>query len=104
MTREGTAMFKVFVADNYHFMEQDSTYKLGEYPTWAEAEAAARRLVDECLREGFRPGMGAEDLYGTYVSFGDDPYIVPTPAGEDRFSAWDYAKRRCEEMCAATVG
>src|SRR5262245_22319631 len=96
-------MFAVFVADNYHFMEQDSTYKLGEYATWVEAEAAARRLVDECLNDGFRPGMGAEDLYDTYVSFGDDPYIVPTPAGEERFSAWDYAKRRCEEMCAVTV-
>jgi hypothetical protein len=91
-------MFTVFVADNYHFMEADSTFKLGAYATWAEAEAAARGWVDRCLTEGFRPGMPAGALYDEYVSFGDDPYIVPIPAGE-QFSAWDYAKRRCAEMC-----
>jgi hypothetical protein len=91
-------MFTVFVADNFHYLDQDSTYKLGAYPTWAEAEAAARRLVDGCLEEGFRPGITPEVLYEGYVAFGDDPYIVPNPPGET-FSAWDYAKQRCAEMC-----
>jgi len=64
---------------------------------------AARELVDRNLKEDFRPGMCADDLYGGYVAFGDDPYIVPTPAGQ-RFSAWDYAKVRCQELCAAVRG
>ena len=43
--------------------------------------------------------MSAEALYSSYTSFGEDPFI----AGHDprtTFSAWDYAKARCAELCA----
>jgi len=33
-----------------------------------------------------------------YTNFGEDPFIVPTPADVD-FFAWGYAKLRCEEIC-----
>jgi hypothetical protein len=47
--------------------------------------------------------MTAADLHDTYTSFGDDPFIRPAPDGE-KFSAWDYAKQRCDELCAARAG
>ena len=93
-------MFVVRVADNFHYMDDDETFTHGEFATWPEAIAAARQLVDRYLAAAFRPGMTSAALYDGYTSFGDDPYIVPVLDGE-RFSAWEYAKHRCEAMCEA---
>jgi hypothetical protein len=41
--------------------------------------------------------MPPEDLYRQFVTFGVDPVIVP--ALDQKFSAWDYAKERCLEIC-----
>ena len=92
-------MFTIKVADNFHYMDESETYTDGEFATWAEAVAAARRIVDECLTEYHVDGATAEGMFSSYKMFGDDPYIVPVPAGE-HFSAWDYAEKRCQELCA----
>lgn len=92
-------MYTVRVADNFHYMDEDETYTLGAFPTWAEAVAAARRVVDRSLEELHQPGMDAEALFAQYTAFGEDPYIVPVPDGEAEFSAWDYAKQRCAVLC-----
>ena len=46
--------------------------------------------------------MSAAELFTSYALFGEDPFIVATPAeGTDvLFSARDYASRRCDELCA----
>jgi hypothetical protein len=93
-------MFTMYVADNFHYMDEDETYIHGVFATWAEATAAARQIVDESLAHHYRPGMTAADLHRMYTSFGDDPFIRPKPDGE-KFSAWDYARQRCDELCAA---
>lgn len=92
-------MFVVRAADNFHCMDEDETCTHGEFVTWAEAVAAARMIVDRCLAEHHRPGIAAEALFLQYTLFDDDPFIVPTPSGEN-FSAWDYAKARCAVLCA----
>ncbi len=92
-------MFSVRVWDNFHYMDEDEAYIRGEYPTWDEAVAAARRLVDLSLAECYKPGMTAADLYSYYTSFGDDTSVVPEPKGH-HFSAWGYARDRCEELCS----
>ena len=92
-------MFTIRVADNFHYMDEDETYTAGEFATWEEALVAARERVDRSLAEAYTPGMTADALFGQYTSFGDDPYIVPTPAGE-KFSAWDYARQRSEVICS----
>ena len=86
--------YKVFVDDNFHYMDEDERYELGEFDTAEEALAAAKRIVDEFLDPAYEPWMTAEELYQGYTGFGEDPFIVsddPTC----RFSAWDYAKERC---------
>jgi hypothetical protein len=93
-------MFVVEVADNFHYMDEGDTYKHGEFASWPEAVAAAQQIVDRYLVESYRPGVAAATLYDSYLTFGDDPFISPVPPGE-RFSAWDYAKQRCEEICAS---
>jgi len=91
-------MFVVQVADNFHYMDPDETHTEGEFATWDLAVAAARRIVDCSLADYCRPGVGWLEMYEQYTRFGEDPYIIPTPDGQ-RFSAWDYAKQRCQELC-----
>lgn len=92
-------MFIVHVADNFHHGDESESYKHGEFATWVEAVAAARTLVDRYLLEALRPEMTEADLCRSYQSFGEDPYIVPIPEGE-QFSAWEYARERCRELTA----
>jgi hypothetical protein len=91
--------FTVYVADNFHHGDDDETYEHGEYATYARAVAAAKRIVDAWLKNAYEPGANPDDLYQRYASFGDDPYVVPEPEGK-HFSAWEYAKQRCQELCA----
>jgi hypothetical protein len=94
--------YKVFVDDNFHYMDESERYELGEFPTLDAAIEASKKIVDEYLFAAYQPGMTAQALFGSYMSFGEDPYIVATPSKETEvlFSAWDYAKRRCDELCA----
>lgn len=91
-------MYVVRVADNFHYMDQNEHYTHGTYATWQEAVAAAHSIVDRCLEEYARPGITADELFAQYSTFGDDPFIVPTPQGES-FSGWDYAKECCAKLC-----
>jgi hypothetical protein len=63
------------------------------------AIAAAKRIVDEYLTSAHTSGMSAAQLYHSYVNFGEDPYIVAEQSTGVLFSAWDYARKRCDEMC-----
>ncbi len=93
-------MFVVRVADNFHYMDESEIYTHGEFTTWDEAVIAAKNIVDRCLIEDYEPDMTAEILYSRYKSFGDDPFIIPVPKGEN-FSGWDYAKERCQSLCGS---
>ena len=95
--------YRVLVDDNYHYMDESERWTLGEYATYAEALAACKRLVDNCLTEAYVSGMPAQKLYFYYTMFGDDPFIVErsdSPDTSPGFSAWTYAKARCEELCS----
>jgi hypothetical protein len=97
------ARYKVMVDDNYHFMDEDERYELGVFDSAEAAIAACRRIVDEWLQHGYKPGMSADQLYEGYVGFGEDPFIVPLEdAPQVKFSAWDYARERSVVICAAT--
>ncbi len=91
--------FRVVVDDNFHYMDEDERYESATYPTVEAALEAARRIVDDYLISVHRPGMTAEQLYGYFTSFGEDPFSVGSDAKRVTFSAWDYAKGRCAEMC-----
>lgn len=62
----------------------------------AEAIAKCIEIVYKCLQASYKPRMTNEELYEDYTSFGDDPYIV----GDGKFSAWTYAKQKCDEICS----
>jgi len=93
--------YTVRVDDNYHYMDADKRYTHGEYETLEDAIKAAKEIVDDFLSSAYTPGMSAEKLYQGYTSFGDDPFIIGPE--EKQFSAWEYAKARCEVLCATVT-
>ncbi len=93
-----TKKYLVYVDDNFHFLDENERYRLGEFETCEEAMAACKKIVDEFLEKGYKEGMSFEELYSGYTGFGEDPFII----SDDKacfFSAWDYAKKRSAELC-----
>jgi len=90
--------YEVFVDDNYHYMDEGERYKHGEFATFEEALNACRAIVNEYLQTSYEEGMTAGQLYQVYTGFGEDPFIVGEPA-PFHFSAWDYARERCSQIC-----
>jgi hypothetical protein len=99
-TAVSSMSFTVFVADNFHYMDESKTYKLGEFESLEPALEASKRIVDEYLSSAYQADMTAAQLYQSYVNFGEDPYIIPSEAEGGRFSAWTYARERCDAICA----
>jgi hypothetical protein len=94
--------YKVVVDDNFHYMDESERYTHGEFESFDIALSAAKALVDGELRSLYRSGITADELYSHYTSFGNDPFIL----SEDQschFSAWNYARERCQEICKGAV-
>jgi hypothetical protein len=92
--------FNVRIRENSHYMDESEAYDHGSFATYAEAEAACRKIVDEFLTGNRKPGIGAETLFRLYTTFGEDPTIDGPGPGGERFSAWDYARERCDQLCS----
>jgi hypothetical protein len=93
-------MYKVLIDDNFHYMDEDERHEHATFPTAEEAVAACRRLVDAWLVRNHKPSVTATELYEQYRSFGEDPFVVSPPGGEDvKFSAWGYARERALALC-----
>ena len=91
--------FKVRVRENSHYQDESEAYDHGNFATYAEAEAACRRIVDEFLKQNRKRGMDPEALFNLYTMFGEDPVIDGVGPGGTAFSAWEYAETRCHEIC-----
>jgi len=96
--------YKVLTADNFHaYDDDDGVDDCGSYETQEEAVVAAKLIVDKSLRwerrQSSNPG-DPDELYDRYMDFGDDPVIRPDT--EPHFSAWEYAKSRCADICRET--
>ena len=93
--------YRALVDDNFHYMDEDKRYERGTYPTLEAATAVRQAIVDAFLLSSGQPGMSAGELFDLYTGFGEDPIIIaPDQQGHVLFSAWDYARRRREELCA----
>jgi hypothetical protein len=76
-------------------MDPEERYELGVFSTLEEAVEVCKRMVNKQLANWARRDITAKELYKLYVSFGDDPYVVPDPTG---FSGWDYARERSQAL------
>jgi hypothetical protein len=95
----------VLVDDNFHYMNADERRQAGVYETVDKALAVCRRIVDRSVKQMYRRGMSAKDLYESYVTFGEDPFIQVLDVEDDRaeFSAWNYAKERCQAISGQLI-
>ena len=91
--------YSAYVDDNFHFTDEEARYKLGDFATLDEAVAACKRMVDQFLQREVSHDTTAEERYAQYTGFGPDPFIVTDHPGAEHppFSAWSYAKERCQE-------
>jgi len=92
-------MTKVFVDEHFHYQDEEHRYEHGEFDNPDEAVAVCKQIVDRSLEPMLKanPDIAADALFQIYAMFGEDPFVVPAHA----FSAWDYAKERCEELTQA---
>jgi hypothetical protein len=81
-------------------MDEDDVSIDGTFAGYVAALNRCKSIVEASLQQQYRPGMSADDLYEAYTSFGDDPSILPPPP--EAFSAWEYARKRCTEICEAS--
>ncbi len=100
---EPTRAFTVYVDDNYHFMDEYSRYKAGEFDTYEEALALARKIVDESIVSPIETGSTPERVLEQYRMFGEDPFILSngTIEYDGHFSAWSYAEERARTLYEA---
>jgi hypothetical protein len=94
--------YRVLVDDNFRYMDASQRFVLGEFATYGEAFAVCKEMVDRFLRHEYVAGMPASTLYLRYIMFGRDPFIVNAADGGEAqpgFSAWEYAKARCVDLC-----
>jgi hypothetical protein len=98
--RKRNSIYRVFADNNFLHVNNGERTANKEFATLASAIDACRKIVDDFLASTFTPGISAEDLYSYYKMFGEDPWI----SGADGvpFSAWDYAGKRCVELCRQT--
>ena len=99
--------YRVLVDENFHCKGRSHRYALGDYATYAEAFAVCKEIVDRFLRHEYVAGMPASALYFRYMMFGREPFLVCAADDAEMqpgFSAWDYARERCGELCEALPG
>jgi len=94
--------FKVFVDDNFHYMDEGERYALGEFETAEAALSAAKTMVDEDLKSFYKNGMPAVEVYSQYTMFGVDPFII-SDGKKVEFSARTYARIRSEELFGSHI-
>ncbi len=95
---EQTHSYKVMVDDNFHYMDESERYQLAEFNSCAAAISACKKLVDDYLLSAYIPDMTPDQLLVSYLSFGEDPFIISTDE-QCSFSARDYARQRYEVLC-----
>jgi hypothetical protein len=91
--------YHVIVRDNYHYRDEAEAYAITGFRTEADALAKCHKIVDQDLEANAEPGRTAEDIFGYYTMFGEDPSIVgPKDKPDVTFSGWHYAKEQAHRF------
>ncbi len=49
--------YTVMVDDNFHYMDEEHRYAIGEFSTFEKAVVACKKIVDEELRDMMKQGV-----------------------------------------------
>ena len=103
------AGYLVKVVDNFHRWDSDwLVQQYGPFPSYAAAVDCCKRCIDHELDRLYEQSLGAdpEMLFRTFTSMGDEPYISGSSSvaqgskGCEEYSPRDYARQRCDQICA----
>lgn len=90
----------VYIADHFHYQDTDHHLKHGEYAVGEEAVQVAQAIVVASLQSLKKPGQTSNELMQMYLTFGDDPFIIPAPGMQPvAFSALQFAKDYAARLC-----
>jgi hypothetical protein len=90
--------YVVLVDDNYplHGQQLQVPGRRVRRPPKRQSSTAGRSSTSTSNRPS-SPECRRSELWDSYKSFGEDPFIVATDETPASFSAWSYASQRCEE-------
>ena len=92
-------MYRLYIDENPRYADTSSRVQRATFATYEEALAAARTIVDDYLRDNHEPGMSPDDLFESFLTSGECPFIMPDDEREP-FVGQDYARARCGQICA----
>ncbi len=97
--------YKVFVDDNFHYMDSNYRTVAGTFDSLEEAIRTCKHITIRSVMDQFEPGISAARMKEKYIAFGKDPYIISTAQNriDDAlpFSAWSFVT---EDLCAMIIG
>ena len=95
--------FQVHLADDGHYLDEAASAPGPSFRRYADALEWCRERVESSLREYWKPGMTAAELFDFYRAAGEDPWVTPVPEGEPHWSAWEYAAETANRICSAAA-
>ena len=69
-------IFKVYIDDNFHYMDESERYAVGSYYSLEEAIEKCQEITIRSLEDLYEEGITPEKLSAQWSMFGDDPFIV----------------------------
>ena len=90
---ENKPTYKVWIDDNFHFMNEDERVFNGEFDTPTQAIVACQKIVNANIESITEQETDPDKAYESYICFGDDPWIEDV-----EFSASEYAKIKIKEV------
>ena len=90
--------YKVFVDDNYHYMDESERYVADSYSSLEDAVERCKELTIKSLEDLYEDGITPENLSAQWAMFGEDLYIVGA-GGSVPFSARKFITTElCKEI------
>ena len=88
--------YKVFVDDNYHYMDTSERYSVGSYDSLEEAVNKCKEITIKSLKDYYEKGISPETLSAQWAMFGEDPYVfggdVAVPFSARKFISTELCK------------
>ena len=78
-------------------MDKSAEYNSGTFDTYEKAVTKCKVILDDFLESAYQPGETAEQLYDTYIMFGETPIVWGQDLGD--YDANEYARIKCLEIC-----
>ena len=91
--------YKVYVDDNYHYMDEGERYAVGSYNSLKEALEKCKEITIKSLENLLEKGITPDKLHAQWLMFGEDPFIV----GGDGSVPFSARKFITAELCEVII-